>query len=138
MITSTFLWFFTIKEDAVRSDVTRIVYHPIVWNTSVSDCLRFYSALKDKPVVSTIKLKTLSVTLSSCINIWCAVNSFSHNFPSFFCICQINKPVPVLEAYLLSQYLRLLYASLYYLNFWCHDKQRTTHQNYYPLQAINW
>ena len=82
MIASAFLRFFTIKEDPVRSDVTRIIYNPIVRLACIPDGLRLNSALKDKSVISSIILKALSVT-SCCFNTRCAVNSFSHSFPSF-------------------------------------------------------
>ena len=82
MITSTFLRFFTIYEDTVRSDITRIVYNPIVRLACIFDSLRLNSALKDKSVISSIILETQSVTTYCCFNIWCAVYSFSHNLPS--------------------------------------------------------
>ena len=86
MITSTFIWFFTIEEDSVGSDVTGTIDNPIVMCICIFDSIWLYPALQNEYMVTSIKLKTLSVASCS-FYIRCAVNSFSNGFASFSAFC---------------------------------------------------
>ena len=94
MIAFAIFGIFAIEEDAVRSDVTGTIYNPIVNLWGISDSIWFHSALKNKSVFPSIKLKTLSVAHCSCKN-RCAVYSFSYSFACFSaCIILICLACP--------------------------------------------